>query len=59
MREPTLTALQWSRQSRCTYLDVPLHLQGAMKSLPTHAQPDKQSTPAKTKQNKTTKDNGG
>lgn len=47
MRTPTLTALQWSRQSRCTYLDVPLHLQGAMKSLPTHR--EKQSTPAKTK----------
>jgi hypothetical protein len=30
----TFTALQWSRQSRWTYLDVPLHLHGAMKSLP-------------------------
>lgn len=32
----TFTALQWSRQSRWTYLDVPLHLHGAMKSLPAH-----------------------
>jgi hypothetical protein len=44
----TLTALQWSRQSRCTYLEVPLHLQGAMKSLPAHGHREKQSTPAKT-----------
>lgn len=39
----TFTALQWSRQSRCTYLEVPLHLQGAMKSRPAHAQPHNQS----------------
>lgn len=30
----TLTARQWSRHCLWTYFDVPLHLQGAIKSLP-------------------------